>query len=154
MPADSGQHFDQLNTEFQSGESGIDVIGGDVIWPAQFAANGYIADLSDRFPESERRAFLPATIEANTYEGAIYGVPWYTDAGMLYYRLDLWRGPATPLPPPPGTSSRSRRGRYKKTRHALRFRLPGGGLRGRRRQRPGVHLDLGRGRPGKGTGSS
>ena len=89
MPADSGQHFDQLNTEFQSGETSIDVIGGDVIWPAQFAANGYIMDLSDRFTESERQAFLPATVEANTYEGAIYGVPWYTDAGMLYYRRDL-----------------------------------------------------------------
>lgn len=89
MPADSGQHFDQLNTEFQGGENSIDVIGGDVIWPAQFAANGYIADLSDRFAEEERQAFLPATIEANTYEGAIYGVPWYTDAGMLYYRRDL-----------------------------------------------------------------
>jgi multiple sugar transport system substrate-binding protein len=99
MPADSGQHFDQLNTEFQSGESGIDVIGGDVIWPAQFAANGYIADLSDRFPESERRAFLPATIEANTYEGAIYGVPWYTDAGMLYYRLDLLERAGYSAPP-------------------------------------------------------
>ena len=99
MPADSGQHFDQLNTEFQSGESGIDVIGGDVIWPAQFAANGYIADLSDRFPESERQAFLPATIEANTYEGAIYGVPWYTDAGMLYYRLDLLERAGYSAPP-------------------------------------------------------
>ena len=99
MPADSGQHFDQLNTEFHSGESGIDVIGGDVIWPAQFAANGYIADLSDRFPESERRAFLPATIEANTYEGAIYGVPWYTDAGMLYYRLDLLETAGYSAPP-------------------------------------------------------
>ncbi len=89
MPADSGQHFDQLNTQFQSGETSIDVIGGDVVWPAQFAANGYIADLSDRFPEDERRAFLPATIEANTYKGKVYGVPWYTDAGMLYYRQDL-----------------------------------------------------------------
>jgi multiple sugar transport system substrate-binding protein len=89
MPADSGQHFSQLNTEFQSGEINIDVIGGDVIWPAQFAANGYIADLSDRFSEEERSEFLPAPIEANTYEGRIYGVPWYTDAGMLYYREDL-----------------------------------------------------------------
>ena len=99
MPADSGQHFDQLNTEFQSGESGTDVIGGDVIWPAQFAANGYIADLSDRFPESERRAFLPATIEANTYEGAIYGVPRHTDAGMLYYRLGLLERAGYSAPP-------------------------------------------------------
>jgi multiple sugar transport system substrate-binding protein len=99
MPADSGQHFDQLNTEFQSGRSGIDVIGGDVIWPAQFAANGYIADLSDRFPKAERRAFLPATIEANIYEGAIYGVPWYTDAGMLCYRRDLLETAGYSAPP-------------------------------------------------------
>ncbi len=89
MPADSGQHFDQLNAQFQAGETSIDVIGGDVVWPAQFAAAGYIADLSDRFPEGEREAFLPAAIEANTYDGKVYGVPWYTDAGMLYYRQDL-----------------------------------------------------------------
>ncbi|CAA9440783.1 MAG: Maltodextrin ABC transporter, substrate-binding protein MdxE [uncultured Rubrobacteraceae bacterium] len=101
MPADSGQHFDQLNTEFQSGEINIDVIGGDVIWPAQFAANGFIADLSDRFTEDERGAFLPAPIEANTYEGRIYGVPWYTDAGMLYYRRDLLE--AAGFSRPPGT---------------------------------------------------
>jgi trehalose/maltose transport system substrate-binding protein len=89
MPADSGQHFDQLRTEFQAGSGDIDVVGGDVIWPAQFAANGWILDLSDRFPEGERDQFLPAPIEANTYQGRIYGVPWYTDAGMLYYRSDL-----------------------------------------------------------------
>jgi multiple sugar transport system substrate-binding protein len=89
MPADSGQHFDQLRTELQAGSGDIDVIGGDVIWPAQFAVNGWIVDLSDRFPERERNQFLPAPIEANTYQGKIYGVPWYTDAGMLYYRSDL-----------------------------------------------------------------
>jgi multiple sugar transport system substrate-binding protein len=99
MPADSGQHFDQLNTEFQSGEIGIDVIGGDVIWPAQFAANGYIADLSDRFSEEERNEYLPAVIEANTYEGGIYGVPWYIDAGMLYYRRDLLEASGFTAPP-------------------------------------------------------
>jgi len=99
MPADSGQHFDQLNTEFQSGEIGIDVIGGDVIWPAQFAANGYIADLSDRFSEEERNEYLPAVIKANTYEGGIYGVPWYIDAGMLYYRRDLLEASGFTAPP-------------------------------------------------------
>ena len=36
----------------------IDIILGDVIWPAQFAANGCILDLSDRF--TERRGRLPA----------------------------------------------------------------------------------------------
>jgi multiple sugar transport system substrate-binding protein len=101
MPADSGQHFDQLRTEFQAGSGDIDVVGGDVIWPAQFASNGWILDLSDRFPESERTQFLPAPIEANTYQGRIYGVPWYTDAGMLYYRSDLLE--ESGFSEPPGT---------------------------------------------------
>jgi multiple sugar transport system substrate-binding protein len=89
MPSDTGQYFDQLRTELQAGASEIDVIGGDVIWPAQFAANGWILDVSDRFPDSQREQFLPAPVDSLIYEGAIYGVPWFTDAGMLYYRMDL-----------------------------------------------------------------
>jgi multiple sugar transport system substrate-binding protein len=87
MPSDTGQYFDQLRTEFQAGGGDIDIIGGDVIWPAQFAASGYIADLSDRFTDAD--AFLPGPIQSNTYDGKIWGVPWYTDAGLLYYRQDL-----------------------------------------------------------------
>ena len=87
MPADTGQYFDQLRTEFQAGGGNIDVIGGDVIWPAQFAASGYILDLSDRFTDQD--AFLPGPMQANTYDGKAWGVPWYTDGGLLYYRQDL-----------------------------------------------------------------
>lgn len=89
MPTDSTQHFDKLRTEFQAGSDDIDVIGGDVVWPAQFAAPGYYLDLSDRFSKSARSKFLPAPMQANTYKGKPYGVPWYTDSGMLYYRKDL-----------------------------------------------------------------
>ena len=88
-PADTGQYFEKLRTEFQAGEADVDVISGDVIWPAQFAASGWISDLSNRFSEDLRGAHLPATINSNTFEGAVYGVPWFTDAGMLYYRKDL-----------------------------------------------------------------
>jgi len=28
-------------------------------------------------------------MQANTYDGKVWGVPWYTDAGLLYYRQDL-----------------------------------------------------------------
>lgn len=87
MPADTGQYFDQVRTQFQAGAGGIDVIGGDVIWPAQFAANGWIADLSDRFKDSDK--FLPGPMAAMKFEDGIFGVPWYTDAGLLYYRKDL-----------------------------------------------------------------
>ena len=89
MPSDTGQYFDQLRTQFQAQDGSLTLIGGDVIWPAQFAANSYIIDLSDRFTESMRSKFLQGPVESNTYEGKVYGVPWFTDAGLLYYRKDL-----------------------------------------------------------------
>ena len=89
MPADTNQYFDQLRTQFQAQDGSLTLIGGDVIWPAQFAANSYIIDLSDRFTESMRGKFLQGPVESNTYEGKVYGVPWFTDAGLLYFRKDL-----------------------------------------------------------------
>jgi multiple sugar transport system substrate-binding protein len=89
MPSDTGQYFDQVRTEFQAGGGEIDVIGADVIWPAQLAAPGYLLDLSDRFPKSEQDKFLEAPMDAGTWDGKPYTMPWYTDSGMLYYRTDL-----------------------------------------------------------------
>ncbi|MFN2491002.1 MAG: ABC transporter substrate-binding protein [Actinomycetota bacterium] len=87
--ADTGAYFDKMRTEFQVGGGDIDVIGADVIWPAQFAANGWIEPLGDRFTKEMQQEFLDSTIETSTYQGEIYGVPWYSDAGILYYRKDL-----------------------------------------------------------------
>jgi multiple sugar transport system substrate-binding protein len=89
MPTDSGAYFDKLRTQFQAGGGDIDVIGADVIWPVQFAANGWLLDVTDRFPKSEQNKFLPGPISSLEYDGKIYGVPWFTDAGLLYYRADL-----------------------------------------------------------------
>jgi multiple sugar transport system substrate-binding protein len=99
MPSDTGQYFDKLRTEFQAGGGDIDVMGSDVIWPVQFAAQGWIQDLSDSFPESEQQKYLPGPVQANVYEGAIYGIPWFTDAGLLYYRSDLLEQAGFSAPP-------------------------------------------------------
>ena len=87
MPVDTGQYFDKLRTQFQAGSGDIDLIIGDVIWPAQFAVNGWVLDITDRFKDPD--AFLQGPIEAATYDGKLWSVPWYTDAGLLYYRKDL-----------------------------------------------------------------
>jgi multiple sugar transport system substrate-binding protein len=83
------RYLDELRQMFARARPRIDVIGGDVIWPAEFADNDWIADLSSRFPQSERQQFLPVTIQANTFQGKVWGVPWFTDVGLLFYRKDL-----------------------------------------------------------------
>ncbi len=89
MPSDTDSYFAQMRTELQSGSTNVDVFAGDVSWPAQFGAHGWLADLSESFTPSQRAAYLPATIASNTYDGKLYGVPFFTDVGLLYYRKDL-----------------------------------------------------------------
>jgi multiple sugar transport system substrate-binding protein len=88
-PSDTGAYFDRVRTQLQGGYADVDVIAGDISWPAQLADNGWLADLSDRFTAAERSAYLPAAVAANTYKGKIYGVPFFTDVGLLWYRKDL-----------------------------------------------------------------
>ena len=89
MPATSDDYFEQIQAELQSGQSKVDVIAGDVVWPAQFAANGWILDLSDRFTGGMKQDYLDGPLESVQYEGSAYGIPWFTDAGMFYLRKDL-----------------------------------------------------------------
>lgn len=96
--ADTGAYFDKLKTQLEAG-SGPDVISGDVIWPAQFGFNGWVLDLSDMFDESMASGFLNGPIEAVTYQGKRYAVPWFTDAGMMYYRKDLLQKAGVSKPP-------------------------------------------------------
>jgi multiple sugar transport system substrate-binding protein len=84
----------------QAGGEELETILGDVIWTAELAESGWISDLSERFPGSQQQEFLPGSVQAITYDGKPYGMPWYTDTGLLYYRKDLlkksgYRGPPT-----------------------------------------------------------
>jgi multiple sugar transport system substrate-binding protein len=97
--SDTGQRLDKLRTQFQAGGEDIDVILGDVIWTAELAASGWISDLSDRFPESQQQEFLPGSVEAITFNGKPYGMPWFTDTGLLYYRKDLLKKSGYDSPP-------------------------------------------------------
>src|SRR5215218_9377983 len=99
MPSDYGEYFEQLETEFQVGGGGIDVILGDTIWMAEFAANDWISDLSGRFSAEERSAFVDGKIHPASVGEGLYGVPRSLDAGMLYYRRDLLEESGYSKPP-------------------------------------------------------
>lgn len=89
LPPTSGDAYGRLVTVLAAKDPSIDVISIDVIWPAPMAAAGWLEPLDQRFPKEKRDEFLPGAIKANIIGGKIYGIPWYTDAGMLYYRKDL-----------------------------------------------------------------
>ncbi len=97
-PNNSTQFHDLLTQKLRNREPSVDAFLMDVIWTPEFAQAGWVVPLDDRFPPAERERFFPACIEADTYRGSIYGVPFNTDAGLLFYRRDLLdaRGFETP----------------------------------------------------------
>lgn len=75
--------------------SDVDVAQIDVIWPGIFAAHA--VDLSDQVGDVE---FFERIVANNTVDDKLVGLPWFTDAGLLYYRTDLlekygFEGPPT-----------------------------------------------------------
>jgi multiple sugar transport system substrate-binding protein len=90
MARSTDDYFRQLVSDFDVGSSDIDVIGADVIWTAEFVANGWVRDLSGRFDDAfDPRDFLPAAINSVYWRNRLWAVPWFTAAGMLYFRKDL-----------------------------------------------------------------
>lgn len=71
-----------------AGASDIDVFQIDVIWPGILAQ--HFIDLRQA-AGSAVSAHFPAIIANNTVAGKLVAMPWFTDAGLLYYRRDLLR---------------------------------------------------------------
>jgi multiple sugar transport system substrate-binding protein len=68
----------------------IDVMSLDVVYPAEFAANGWTQPITDKqWPSSERSNYLQGPIQSCTYQGKLVAAPLRTDVGLLYYRKDI-----------------------------------------------------------------
>ncbi|MFY9125401.1 MAG: extracellular solute-binding protein, partial [Defluviitoga tunisiensis] len=87
MPNSSTDRHDLYVTYLASGVPDPDVLMLDVIWPAEFAP--FLVDLTDDYKYFELDEFFPGTVDSNTVDGRLVSVPWFTDAGILYYRKDL-----------------------------------------------------------------
>ena len=85
--SDEQRQFFVINLEGDS--PGFDVMMLDVIWVPEFARAGWLLDLTPRLAADELAAFFPSTVEAATYGGRIWGMPWNMNVGLLYYRSDL-----------------------------------------------------------------
>ncbi|GIV62405.1 MAG: sugar ABC transporter substrate-binding protein [Rhodothermaceae bacterium] len=61
-------------------------------WIPEFAALGALEDLTpwiDGTDGVDSTAYFPGIWETNVIDGAVYGIPWYVDTRLLFYRTDL-----------------------------------------------------------------
>ncbi len=87
--SDEQHQFYVINLEGRS--PGFDVMMLDLIWVPEFARAGWLLDLTPRLGPGELRPYFPSTVEAATYDGRVFALPWIMNVGLLYYRTDLLR---------------------------------------------------------------
>ena len=88
-PSDANALEDLYTSALILGNAPYDLIFMDVAWVAKFAAAGWLKDLSPYVSEEELQPFLPMELAAGRYQGGFYRMPFFSDAGILYYRRDL-----------------------------------------------------------------
>jgi len=64
----------------------LDVIMVDVVWPG--VIKDHLLDLKP-FSKGVEKEHFPAIVANNTVDGKLVAMPWFTDAGLLFYRKDL-----------------------------------------------------------------
>jgi multiple sugar transport system substrate-binding protein len=71
-------------------------------WIAEFVALEALAPLAGRLAASTaiaREDYFPGSWEANLLDGETWGVPWYVDTRVLFYRTDLVAASGAAWPP-------------------------------------------------------
>jgi multiple sugar transport system substrate-binding protein len=74
------------------GKSTPDVAQMGNTWIPELAAIGALENLDGRVAGSATATpagYFPGVWQTSLYEGAVYGIPWYVDTRVLFYRPDL-----------------------------------------------------------------
>ncbi|TJY58199.1 ABC transporter substrate-binding protein [Sinimarinibacterium sp. CAU 1509] len=76
--------------------SDIDIMQIDVVWPGTLAP--HLVDLSQYIGPGTTATHFKSLIDNDTVDGALVAMPWFTDAGVLFYRKDLLEKYNEPVP--------------------------------------------------------
>ena len=87
LPESADEQRTQLVQRLRAESGECDVLGMDVIWTAEFAAQEWLQDTSEII-EPRKNDFIASTLETAQYEDKYWAVPYHTNAGFLYYRTD------------------------------------------------------------------
>jgi len=87
LPENADIQREQQIQRLRAESSECDVLGMDVIWTAEYAASGWLYDLTP-VVEAHEDEFIASTVETVEYEGKKWALPFNTNAGFLFYRTN------------------------------------------------------------------
>ena len=96
LPSDADGQRDQLVRRLAAQDSGMDILGADVTWTAEFAEAGWIRELTGDQKAAATKDTLQPPIDTATWKGKLYAIPRTTNVQLLWYRKSL-------VPNPPKT---------------------------------------------------
>ena len=96
-PNNSGDHLGVIQQQLAAKSSDIDVYLLDIVWPGLLV--NQLVDLTGKVPAAEVNRHFKGIVDANTVDGKLVSLPWFTDAGLLYYRTDLLKKYGYSAPP-------------------------------------------------------
>ncbi|MFL6292495.1 MAG: sugar ABC transporter substrate-binding protein, partial [Thermoanaerobaculia bacterium] len=68
-------------------------------WVPEFVSLGALAPLGGRLSATLRLDGFPGVWDTNVVDGETWGLPWYVDTRLLFYRTDLVAAAGVPWPP-------------------------------------------------------
>ncbi|WP_037426096.1 extracellular solute-binding protein [Sinorhizobium fredii] len=83
----------------QGSGDGYDAVLFDVIWPAEFAVNDILVDVTDRITPEMNAGVLPGAWTTVEYKGQRYGMPWVLDTKYLFYNKEMLAKAGFDTPP-------------------------------------------------------
>jgi len=98
--------FDQRETKFTTAAAAgtaPDVMRAEIADVANWAARGYLTDITSRVSAADRKDFLPAAFAYYNYAGKIWGLPQAPDALALLYNKKMVKAAGLNPSKPPQT---------------------------------------------------
>nr|WP_315928709.1 extracellular solute-binding protein [Mesorhizobium sp. SP-1A] len=83
----------------QGSGGGYDVVLFDVIWPAEYATNKVLVDVSGKITDDMKKGVLPGAWTTVQYDGKYYGMPWILDTKYLFYNKEILEKAGIKNPP-------------------------------------------------------
>jgi trehalose/maltose transport system substrate-binding protein len=94
-PNSSTDQLALYRQQFGAHSGEVDVLMVDVVWPG--VIKEHLLDLAP-YAKGVQAEHFPALIANNSAGGKLLALPWFTDAGLLFYRKDLLDKYKEPVP--------------------------------------------------------